>query len=250
MDAWKGPCRSAGATGVEAAKTKILGWRGRLAGLSQVLALAGLLATGLAGLPRSSAQLSPDIPPAAAANNITSMEALDERQKLGPGDRVSYRVIEDKEDAKSLVISDTGDLDVPYLGRVKAADKTCKVVAHEIQRALTNDLYYKATVILAVDMLNKKRGSVYLAGNIRNAGLQDIPSDEVLTLTKAILRAGGFTDFADKKKVKITRQLGKGNANKVFVIDVAEILEKGKTEKDQKLEPDDMIFVPRRMINY
>lgn len=247
MDAWKRPCRSAGAIGGEAAKTKITGWRGRWAGLSQVLGLVGLLAPGLGWLPRASAQMSPELPPAPAANNITSMEALDERQKLGPGDRVSYRVIEDKEDAKSLLISDTGDLDVPYLGRVKAADKTCKAVAREIQQALTNDLYYKATVIVAVDLLNKKRGMVYLVGRIKNSGPQDIPSDEVLTLTKAILRAGGFTDFADKKKVKVTRRMG--STNKVFILDVTEILEKGKTEKDLKLEPDDMIYVPSRMIN-
>ncbi len=193
--------------------------------------------------------------PAAAvstnANLFTSIESLDARQKLGIGDRVSFRVIEDKEEPKPLIVSDSGELEIPYLGRVKATDKSCQELAKEIKAALEKDLYYQATVILAVDLLNKKRGTVYLVGQIRASGAQDIPSDEVFTLSKAILKAGGFGDFADKKRVKLTRKAGPGEAeNKVFLVDVAEIFEKGKTEKDVKLEPGDLIFVPSRLINF
>ncbi len=56
-----------------------------------------------------------------AARPIT---LLDDRQKLGPGDRVTYRVIEDQDDPRSLTITDSGDLEVPYLGLVHAAGKT------------------------------------------------------------------------------------------------------------------------------
>jgi polysaccharide export outer membrane protein len=185
------------------------------------------------------------------ANLYVSMEALDDTQRIGVGDRLSFRVIEDKEDSKLLAVADSGELEIPYLGRVKAADKTCKELAREIKTALEKDLYYKATVIVAVDQLNKKRGNVYLVGQIRTPGPQDIPSDEVFTLSKALLRAGGFGDFADKKHIKLTRKPGPGQSdNKIFVVDVAEILERGKTEKDLKLEPGDLIFVPSRLINF
>ena len=185
------------------------------------------------------------------ANLYISMDALDDTQRIGVGDRLSFRVIEDKEDSKLLVVADSGELEVPYLGRVKAADKTCKQLAREIKTALEKDLYYRASVIVAVDQLNKKRGNVYLVGQIRTPGPQDIPSDEVFTLSKALLRAGGFGDFADKKHVKLTRKAGPGEGdNKIIVVDVAEILERGKTEKDLKLEPGDLIFVPSRLINF
>lgn len=215
----------------------------------RLLPIAYCLFFSLCLLPSGLAQVLLDAP-APAANNITSMEMLDDLQKLGNGDRISYRVIEDKEETKSLVVSDTGELDIPYLGRVKAADKTCKAVAKEIKVELEKDLYYRATVIVAVDLLNKRRGIVYLVGHVKTSGPQDIPSDETLTLTKAILRAGGFTDFANKKNVKVTRQTGNGaNSNKVFIIDVTEILEKGKTDKDLKLEPGDLIYVSSRTFN-
>jgi protein involved in polysaccharide export with SLBB domain len=80
-------------------------------------------------------------------------------------------------------------------------------------------------------------------------GPQDIPSDEVLTLSKAILRAGGFTDFADRKNVKVTRQEG-GADKQTFVVDVGEIFDKGKTENDVALKPGDLIYIPERMIRF
>ena len=183
------------------------------------------------------------------ANLFTSIESLDDQQKLGAGDRVSFRVIEDKEESKSLVVTDSGEMEIPYLGRVNAANKTCQGLAKEIKAALEKDLYYKATVILAIDQLNRKRGSVYLVGQVRASGPVDIPSDEVFTVSKAILRAGGFGDFADKKHVKITRKAG-GSRNRVIMVDLTEILEKGQTEKDTRLESGDLIFVPSRLFNF
>jgi TolA-binding protein len=88
-----------------------------------------------------------------------------------------------------------------------------------------------------------KEPAVYLVGHVKNSGPQSIPEGG-LTLSQAISRAGGFTDFADKKHVKVTRRAG--NDNRIFVLDVTAILDKGKP--DLKLEPDDLIFVPSRML--
>ena len=94
-------------------------------------------------------------------------------------------------------------------------------------------------------------GKVYLVGPVRMPGPQEIPSDEVLTLGKAIQRAGGFGDFADRKHVKITRKAGAGDADsKTFIVDVTEIYEKGRTDKDIPLESGDQIFIPERLIRF
>ncbi len=82
-------------------------------------------------------------------------------------------------------------------------------------------------------------------------GPQEIPSDEVLTLSKAILRSGGFSDYADKQNVKITRKTGSAiNEKQVFTRNVADILEKGKIELDIALEPGDMILISDRLIRF
>lgn len=177
-----------------------------------------------------------------------AMDALDDQHKLSIGDRLSFRIVEDEEDPRPLVVSDLGDLEVPYIGRYPALGKTCKELARALKAELEKEYYYNATVIVAVDVMAKTRGRVYLVGPVRMPGPQEIPTDEVLTLSKAILRAGGFNDFADKKNVKVTRK--SGGADKGFVVDVAEILEKGRTEADLPLEPGDLIYIPERLIRF
>jgi protein involved in polysaccharide export with SLBB domain len=178
-----------------------------------------------------------------------SMDALDDKHKLAIGDHLSFRIVEDEEDPKPLLVTDSGDLEFPYIGRFPAVDKTCRQLARELKAELEKEYYYHATVIIAVDVMAKNRGRVYLVGPVRMPGPQEIPSDEVFTLSKAILRAGGFTDYADKKNVRVTRK-GVDNAEQILKVNVSEILDKGKTESDLKLEAGDLIVVPERLIRF
>jgi len=185
------------------------------------------------------------------------MEALDDKHPLAIGDRLSFRILEDSEDPressepKPLIVTDSGEVEVTYVGRILAAGKTCRLLARDIKAALEKEYYYKATVIIAVDAMTKSRGRVYVVGPVRAPGPLEIPSDEVLTLSKAILRAGGFNDYADRQHVKVTRKGPNGEADKLsFVVDVGQIFDKGKTEKDLPLEPGDLIMVPERLIRF
>jgi polysaccharide export outer membrane protein len=196
----------------------------------------------------SASQTATNLSPSASTN---SMDALDEKHTLAIGDRLSFRIVEDEEDPKPLLVTDSGDLEVPYIGRFPALDKTCKQLARQLKAELEKEYYYQATVISAVDIMTKSRGKVYLVGPVRAPGPQEIPSDEVLTLSKAILRAGGFGDYADRHKVRVTRKGGAaGGKDQVFTVDVAAILEQGKTESDLPLEPGDLIYVPERLIRF
>ena len=171
----------------------------------------------------------------------------------GSGDRLLYRVIEDEEEPKLLAVTDTGDIQIPYGGLVRAQGKTSKEFAKEVKSVLEKDLYYRATVIVALAEINKKRiiGKIYVAGNVRTPGSQDIPADETYTVGKAIIKAGGFTDFADKRKVRIMRSSGTLSGDKkTLSIDLTDIFEKGLINKDIPVEPEDMIYVPQRLVNW
>lgn len=193
---------------------------------------------------------------AAGTNNLVppetvkTMEILDNHQKLGPGDKVTYRVIEDQDETKSLTVTDSGDLEVPYYGLVHAAGKTTRQLGGEIKTLLEQQLYYQATVIIAVDVVNKTRvnGKVYVTGQVRNPGGFEIPAGENVTVGKAILSAGGFSDFSDKKHVRLIRKTAGGE--KTTIINVLDTWEKGKLENDPPVQPDDLIVVPARLVNY
>lgn len=175
----------------------------------------------------------------------------DDSIRLGIGDRLSFKIIEDQEEAKPLYVLDSGELDVPYVGRVTAQGKTCRELAGEIKRELEKEYYYQATVVLSLEQYSRSRRKIYIDGYVRAPGPQDIPSDEVFTLSKAILRAGGFTEFADKKKVRVVR---KGSTNSVAIppqfIDVGAILDGGKTDQDVRLDDGDYVIVPSRLFRF
>ena len=216
------------------------------------------------------------------------MEVLNDAFKLGNLDRVSFRIVEERAtNPIQLVVTDAGEMEVPYIGRVKARDKTCKQLAFEIKPLLEKEYFKRATVIIALDLMSARPpGRIYVTGQVRQQGALQIRPEDPLTLSQAILSAGGLADFADKKKVKLFRRkagapadiemipaskssktkgplpwlnfwskkkgqepLGDGNTD-TFIIDLQDILQNGRVEKDPVLKPNDLIFVPERLINF
>jgi len=175
-----------------------------------------------------------------------SMAVLDDKKKLGSNDYISFRVVEDRDnDSQRLRVNDNGELEVPYVGLVPARGKSCKELAYTIKSLLEKEYYYHATVILAVDRVSEKsRGRIYVYGSVKVQGPQEIPPDESYTVSKAIIRAGGFGDFANKRKVKLTRKTGQEST-----VDLKRVIEEGHTDEDLDLAPDDQIYVPQRLIN-
>ena len=77
-----------------------------------------------------------------SAAQINSMDELNNERKLAPGDRVSYRVIEEQKDVPvSLTVTDSGELPIPIIGLFPAAGKTCKQLAEQIKPLLEKDYF-------------------------------------------------------------------------------------------------------------
>jgi protein involved in polysaccharide export with SLBB domain len=166
---------------------------------------------------------------------------LDNHHKIRPGDKLSFRIAEDREDAKSLPVTDSGEIELPQpFGRFAAAGKTCKTLAQEIKTALEKDYYKRATVHLGLDALNSVRGRAYVSGQVTKPGPVDIPVNQPLKLSQAILQVGP-TQWAKLTNVKVVRENGQ-----TIIADVDAVLNKGKVEKDMVLEPGDLIIVPER----
>jgi len=184
-----------------------------------------------------------------AVANTTSMDVLDDKRPLQRGDRLSMRVVEDRKPPISLIVTDSGEVEVPLIGRVQAKGKTCKQLAYAIKEPLQREYYYKATVIIGLDFETlKSPGRVYVTGQVRNQGPLDIPPDETFTVSRAIIRAGGFADFANKRRVRLVRK--DGDKPKTIIVDLELVIKKGQTDKDPVVEPDDTIIVPERLINF
>lgn len=213
----------------------------------------------------------------------TSMEVLNDKTKLGIGDHVSFRIVEDRHEPIRLFVTDSGEMEIPLVGRVNARGKTCKQLAYEIKPLFEKEYFKTATVIVGLDLVSTKPlGKVFITGQVRSGGVMELMPGEPVTVSQAILRAGGVGDFADKRKVRLVRKKEgvpattaealqamqpkkKGSVIKsiftwkketpnestvTYIVDLVDILEKGHLERDPELKVGDLIYVPERLINY
>jgi polysaccharide export outer membrane protein len=200
-----------------------------------------------------------------SAASLSSMSALDDKISLHPGDRISFRVIEDQDDAVPRIVTDTGEVDFPYIGRIKVEGRTCLQVAKQVKQLLEVDYYKRATVIIGLDVIFGKnaqqdiaRNYVWVTGQVRQIGPQELSDTHPMTVSQIILRAGGFGDFADQRRVRLIHRAelengasapGEADTNAGQVIDVKSVFD-GKSGVDPIVKADDYIVVPKRLVNF
>ncbi len=185
---------------------------------------------------------------AASAPAVPSAQSV-----INVGDRLRYQVTEDGDPAVDLVVNNAGTLELPYYGPIVAAGKTLPALLADIKEALERELYVTATVRLTVTEFHTRainRGRVHLTGQVRKLGPFDIDMSERNTLGRTILAAGGLSDFADDRKVRVVRKDPATGGFKTIVVDLKEVLEKGRIEKDLELQDGDFIIVDEKIIKW
>jgi len=129
-------------------------------------------------------------------------------------------------------VKDNGTITLMYNQTYHATDKTPGDLAQEIRQRYVPDYFQQLTATVMRDILR----AYYVEGEVRNPSKQQYTGPT--TVTQAIASAGGFTDFANKRKVRLYRQNGK-----IEVIDCKKILD--HPELDPEVFPGDKVHVPR-----
>ncbi len=131
--------------------------------------------------------------------------------KLKAGDPVMVELKVPAEDAQNVSskynISDSGTIKIPYLDReISAAGLSTTELARRIEMA------YKGAEIFTNPTINVTTPTpvdyaphiVTVGGEVKSGG-REVPVRDGMRLYNAIMAAGGFTEFADVKHVKIIR---------------------------------------------
>ncbi len=201
---------------------------------------------------QASAAAGTDVISAAAARTETA-SSTGNADELRPGDRLRFQVAEADEPAVELVVNAAGLLDIPYLGPALVAGQSIRAVAAAIKRDLEKGYFVTATVrLLLTERPGKSsvRGRVYLSGQVRRIGAFEIDRAEANTVGKVILAAGGLTDFADTRKIKIVRVSPTNGEPTTLVVDLREVIEKGRIDKDVPVYDGDFVIVDARLVNW
>ena len=194
-----------------------------------------------------------------SAGVLNSMDVLDNTRPIRPGDVVSLRVIEDRKEPIQVTVGVTGEIQAPYVGLVRAAGKTSRQLADVIKADLERSYFKTATVIVAIDRTREEsRGPGFynvdlefftVFGQVIRQGKYELPADEDVTISQAILRAGGFAQFGNPKKVKLVRQTP-GGQNKTILVNCDDIMRKGNLNKDIYIRNGDVVIVDEKKVNF
>jgi len=133
-------------------------------------------------------------------------------------------------------IKDDGTITLHLIGPVKAVGKTPGELQKEIQERYVPEYYKPGRLTVTV----KSQERVYYVGGEVRSPNRYIYSGHI-TVTKAIQSAGDFTDFANKRKVCLTRADGKK-----IIVNCKKAIE--DSTLDPAVFPGDKIHVPRRIL--
>jgi len=134
-------------------------------------------------------------------------------------------------------VDESGNITVPHLEAVRAAGLTSAQLEEKIRADLVRREIYVAPQVIVV--LGRDR-YFWVTGEVTNK-VGQLPYSAGLTLTRAIAMAGGFTEWANRREVSLTR------GTEVFVIDAEAAIR--EPTRDVEIKPGDRITVRRRLFS-
>jgi polysaccharide export outer membrane protein len=154
---------------------------------------------------------------------------------IGPEDVLDIFVWKEESLTKTVPVRIDGKISLPLVDDVQAAGLTPLQLKEEITKRLSG-FVDNPTVTVTVREANSYR--VFISGEVKQPGIVRIRSE--ITLVKLIIMAGGFTEWANKRKISIiTNENGKekritANYNKIIDGDIPDII----------IKPGDTVIIP------
>jgi len=139
-------------------------------------------------------------------------------------------------------IQDGADLSLAYVARGKA-----RVPVDFVRLLLRGDLSQNITLEPddTIVVPDNPQNVIYMAGEVKQPGMLPFNKERGWTALKAVLAAGGFTQFAGKGKAILIRE---GGGRRSFIpIDFNDLLRYPEAGKDVPLLPGDILVIPQSL---
>jgi polysaccharide export outer membrane protein len=163
---------------------------------------------------------------------------------IQPGDIIRIQVFQEPDLDRELRVSQDGDLVFPLIGRVLARGRTLAQLEQTVREAYDRDYLVNPQVSVAV--VKYRSRTVNVLGMVNQPQAVEYPPEQSLTLLDAVSRAGGFNRLADRKHVRVSRTFADGRVENYTVN--ADDLMAGGTKEPWLVQPEDVVFVPERLL--
>lgn len=152
----------------------------------------------------------------------------DEHYRLGTGDKLKVTVYGEDDLSGEFLVDGSGQVQLPLVGQVKAANLTIHEFVEEVGNALKAG--YLKDPKISVEVLNYR--PFYIIGEVNKPG--EYPFENGLNVLGAIALAGGYTYRANDSDVYV-RRAGTGKEESM------------KADSSTRIYPGDIIRVAERL---
>lgn len=161
----------------------------------------------------------------------------DPAYQIGPEDVLDISVWKEPDVSRVVPVRPDGRISLPLINDVQAAGSSPQQLAKTISEKLRKYLN-EPQVTVIVTQINSQR--VFVVGEVLKAGA--FPLIPGMTVLQALSSAGGFTTFADVKKIHVMRLHDGKHVELPF--NYREVLKGDNADQNIKLEPGDTVVVP------
>jgi len=156
---------------------------------------------------------------------------------IGPQDVIDISVWKEPELSRSVPVRPDGKISLPLVNDVQAAGLTPAQLGAQITTSLTKYVTNPQVTVI-VSQINSQR--IYILGEVARAGSYTLLPE--MTVLQALSDAGGFTAFANSKKIYVLRQ-DNGKQQKV-PFNYKDVVSGKDPSQNITLKPGDTIIVP------
>ena len=188
------------------------------------------------------AQGTPPSPPADTAKPVSPaasspIAANDPDYKIGPQDVLTINVWKEPDVSREVPVRPDGKISLPLLNDVQAAGLTPMQLANSLMDSLKKFISSPQVTVI-VKEINSRR--VYVIGEVVRAGT--FPLLPKMTVLQIVSSCGGFTQFANPKKIYVLRT--KDGKQTKLPFNYKEVVSGKNPEQNIELEPGDTVVVP------
>jgi polysaccharide export outer membrane protein len=163
--------------------------------------------------------------------------ASSDQYVIGPEDMLYINVWREEALTRTILVRADGKISLPLVDDVQAAGLTPLQLKQNLTEKLKQFIDNPNVSVVVTEANSFK---VYVTGEVRTPGVYRLKSET--TLLQIIPMAGGFTDWANQKKIMIIRK--EGGKEKRITANYKKILEGDDPKSNIVLKPGDTIVVP------
>ena len=158
---------------------------------------------------------------------------------IGPSDILAVRVWKNVElSVEQVPVRPDGKISTPLAGEVQAAGLTSKQLEGVLEKALAE---YVTAPHVTVIVLKMNSRHVSVEGQVQHPGV--IPLESDMRVVDAITAGGGFTAFANRKRIKIIRRMPDGSVT-AYGFNYDAFVGGTAPGSNGLLQPNDTVVVP------